>query len=110
MPICSCVQYVCSGQVHLKSVQNLLEKVTPHFKVSPTNEREGGVGWGGNWASNPINLFGRNQGKKLTFWGQNWRKTLLRLEGQQGQNREGGRRRREGITDWARTFALLDGN
>ena len=47
MPICSCVQYVCSGQVHLKSVQNLLEKVTPHFKVSPTNEREGGVGWGG---------------------------------------------------------------
>ena len=57
------------------------------FKVSPANEREGGVGAIGRetW----LIFLGEIAAKSSLFWGQNWRKTLLRLQkGRLGFKRE----------------------
>lgn len=89
------------GQVHLKTVQNLSEKVAQHFKVSPTNEREGGVGAIGRVTRL---IFLVEIKAKTSLFGSKLAENLVAIR------RAAGAKQREGITDWARTFALPDGN
>ena len=78
--------------MHLKTVQNLSEKVAQHFKVSPTNEREGGVGAIGRVTRL---IFLVEIKAKTSLFGSKLAENLVAIRRAEGQNR------REGITDWA---------
>ena len=86
--------------MHLKSVKNQWEKVAPHFKVSPTNEREGGGAIGRVTRL----IFLVEIEAKTSLFGSKLAENLVAIR------RAAGAKQREGITDWARTFALPDGN